>query len=277
VDWLWLILLGVFAGAYGVMVGAGGGFIIAPVLLIFFDLEPKEVAGTVLALVAINSVSGAVAYRGLGIVDRRSAVLFALAAIPGSVIAPFFLSQVAPSAFRIIFGLLMVGLSLRLIFRSPPKHLLDPNDLKPSANASTRSRHITTRAGETYHYQFNEALAVAFNFFLGFIASFLGIGGGFLLTPALVYLFEFPIHVAVATSLTTLALYTTAGAVTHASLGHVQWFPIFLFTGIGFVAGGQLGVFLTPKIKGIWIIRLLLVVIFILGVRVLTQGIQSFL
>ena len=52
-DWLWLALLGFGTGAYGTLVGAGGGFILGPALLIFFDMEPQVVAGTALAAVAI--------------------------------------------------------------------------------------------------------------------------------------------------------------------------------------------------------------------------------
>ena len=49
-----LALLGIGTGAYGVLVGAGGGFILGPILLLFLDLEPEVVAGTVLASVGVG-------------------------------------------------------------------------------------------------------------------------------------------------------------------------------------------------------------------------------
>ena len=92
-EWLWLILLGFGTGAYSVLVGAGGGFILGPALLIFFDLEPRVVVGTALALVAINSIAGSQAYRRMGLIDYRSGLLFAAAAIPGSVLRRLYSPQ----------------------------------------------------------------------------------------------------------------------------------------------------------------------------------------
>ena len=86
-QWLWLLLMGFGTGVYGVLVGAGGGVILGPLLLLFFGKPPEVVAGTVLALVAVNGISGGFTFRRMGIVDKRSAYLFALAAMPGSVIA----------------------------------------------------------------------------------------------------------------------------------------------------------------------------------------------
>ena len=98
--WITLAILGFVTGVFGVLVGAGGGFILVPILLIFTDMPPEMVAGTVLALVAVNGVSGAFAYRYRRTVDKRSAYLFAAAAIPGSVLAPFVLKESTRRAAR---------------------------------------------------------------------------------------------------------------------------------------------------------------------------------
>ena len=117
VEWIILALVGFVTGVFGVLVGAGGGFILVPILRIFFDKDPAIVAGTVLALVAANSISGAFAYRYMRVVDKRSAYLFAAAAIPGSVIAPFVLKKALeglPGVFDAMFGLLLVILAVRI-------------------------------------------------------------------------------------------------------------------------------------------------------------------
>ena len=271
-EWLWLILLGFGTGTYGILVGAGGGFIIGPVLLIFFDIEPRVVAGTVLALVAVNSLAGSQAYRRMGLVDYRSGFLFAAAAIPGSVLAPFVLSSLAGGTFRILFGLLLIALAIQIVV-TPLLSLPSHQSNAPASGLLVRSRRIVTGSGEVFHYEFSEASATVFNFALGFLSSFFGTGGGFLRTPILITAFHFPVRVAVATSVFTLSFYTTAGAVAHASLGHIDWYPTFVWAGIGLVAGGQLGARLAGKVKGPWILRLLLVVVLALGIRLLIQGI----
>ena len=275
-DWLWLLLLGFGTGAYGVLVGAGGGFILGPALLIFFGFDKEAAAGTALALVAANTISGAPVYLRMGRVDRRSGLLFALAAIPGSVIGAFALVAVGGSIFRILFGLLLIALAIQMLVAPRlSQGPLAPKKATSRVGRMVRTRHVTTDDGQVFEYSFNEGFATAFNVVLGFISSFFGTGGGFLRTPILVAVFGFPVHVAVATSIFALAFYTTAGAATHAALGHVEWWPTFVWAGIGLVAGGQVGARLAGRVNSVWILRLLLVVVLALGVRLLIEGIRG--
>ena len=272
-DWLWLLLLGSGTGAYGVLVGAGGGFILGPALLIFFDLNKEAAAGTALALVAANTISGAPVYLRMGRVDRRSGVLFALAAIPGSVIGAFALIAISGSIFRILFGLLLIALAIQmLVGQGISRGSSLPKKATIRVGRMVRTRRVTADDGQVFEYTFNEGFATAFNVVLGFISSFFGTGGGFLRTPILVSVFGFPVQVAVATSIFALAFYTTAGAATHAALGHVEWWPTFVWAGIGLVAGGQVGARLAGTVNSVWILRLLLVVVLALGVRLLVEG-----
>ena len=280
-QWVILALVGFVTGVFGVLVGAGGGFILVPILRIFFDKDPTIVAGTVLALVAANSISGAFAYRYMRVVDKRSAYLFAAAAIPGSVIAPFVLKKALeglPGVFDAMFGLLLVILAVRIATqqfdsrrqsqigraRARRRSFINPQTL--------HRRRITAESGETYRYRLHEIWAILINFVLGFISSFFGVGGGFLRTPILVYAFGFPVQVAVATSIFALSFYTTAGAATHAFIGNIEWFPTFVFAGIGLVTGGQIGARLSGKVQGPWIMRLLMLVILAMGLQLMIQG-----
>ncbi|MDP6455565.1 MAG: sulfite exporter TauE/SafE family protein [SAR202 cluster bacterium] len=271
-DLIWLVLLGIGTGAYGVLVGAGGGFILGPMLLLFFDMEPEVVAGTVLASVAINSISGTSAYRAMKIIDYRSGLLFAAAAVPGSVLGALGVGAVAPSTFRILFGVVLLLLSAQLAFRPNIPESNRTETPTHRISATVRSRRIVSEDGGEYRYEFNEMLATSFNVILGFISSFFGTGGGFIRTPILVSAFGFPVHVAAATSVFALAIYTTAGALTHTALGHVEWWPTFALTGAGLVLGGQIGARIAGRTTGPWILRLLLVVVLFLGVRLIWQG-----
>ncbi len=267
-----MLLLGFGTGIYGVLVGAGGGFILGPMLLIFFGMDRETVAGTALALVAVNSISGAIPYLRMGLVDKRSGLLFAAAAIPGTIYGVFALSAVSGGVFRILFGALLLVLAGILAFR--------PNvsdDAPPKAKAATgmlvKARRFRSREGKEFAYQVNELWGTAFNLPLGFISSFFGTGGGFLRTPILVYGFGFPVQVAVATSIFTLAFYATVGAGIHAIQSHVEWYPTFVWAGLGLIAGGQIGARLAGRLKGVWIMRLLLVLVLALGIRLIHQGI----
>ncbi|MXY21083.1 MAG: sulfite exporter TauE/SafE family protein [Dehalococcoidia bacterium] len=275
-DWILMVLLGVFSGAYGVLVGAGGGFILSPMLLLLFDTEePEMVAGTVLAAIAINSILVAIRYIRMKVVDYRSALLFAGAAAPGAVIGAFGVSAVAPEIFRTLFGILLLLLALQLAFRPNIVRVLRIGQARRLISLPVSQRHITTATGQEYRYEFNETLATSFNVVLGFISSFFGIGGGFLRTPVLVLAFGFPVRIAAASSVFALAIYGSAGALTHGYLGNIELFPTLLFIGTGLAVGGQFGAMLSGRIGGVWVMRMLLVVVFLLGVRLIWQGVAG--
>lgn len=167
-----------------------------------------------------------------------------------------------------LFGLLLLGLAAHMLWSAArPKEAP-----KKPANAAVRSRHIRASSGEEFDYRYNEALAAGFNVVLGFISAFFGTGGGFIRTPVLVSAFGFPVRVAVATSVFALALYATAGAAVHAILGHVQWYPTFVWAGLGLLAGAQTGALLAARVRSSWVLRALAALLLVMGARLLIQG-----
>ena len=274
-NWLLLVALGFGAGSYGVMVGAGGGFIIAPVLLTFFAYESSIAAGTSLALVAVNGLSGSIVYLRSGLVDRRSAILFAAAALPGSILAPFALKRVPGEGFMLAFGLLLVGLAIQSILRRDKPETASLSTASKSSGPfwlNRRERAFTAKSGEKFRYSFSETPAMIVNFALGFVSSFFGVGAGFLRTPLLISYFGFPAKVAAVTSVCALTVYSTAGTVAHASLNHVEWYPAFVGVGAGMLVGGQLGAHVGTRLRGHWIIRLLVLLLAVLGIRLIVEA-----
>ncbi|MDP7628632.1 MAG: sulfite exporter TauE/SafE family protein [SAR202 cluster bacterium] len=280
------LVLGIGTGIYGILVGAGGGVILAPSLMIFLGVDPTIAAGTSLTLVSVNSISGTLAYKRTGFIDLRSGLFFALAAVPGSILAPLALDYAPAGLFKILFGILLLGLAI-LIGLKPESRERESSEAfedfklsKPSAFNSmpdwlqftmTKRRIVATK-GRIFVFEFNESLGTAFNIVLGFISSFFGTGGGFLRTPALVSVFGFPVQVAVATSIFALSIYSTIGAGIHAYLGNVDWYPTFVWSGIGLIIGGQIGARLMEIIKGIWILRILLLIVLVMGIQLIIQG-----
>jgi uncharacterized membrane protein YfcA len=265
-DWLWLLLLGLGTGSFGVITGTGGGVIMVPVLLLLFNMDPTVVSGTSLALVAVTSFSGSLAYLRKRLVDKRSGLIFAAAALPGSVVAPFVLKLVAGDVFRGLFGLLLLCLAAYTIVKTL-RSVRGNSKASYSVNSGVRTRHMTTGSGENFDYEFNESLAAAFNFVVGFLSAFFGTGGGFLRTPVLISVFGFPVRIAVATSIFSLVISATAGAGVHAFLGHVDWYPTFIFAGLGLLVGSQIGVLLAARTRNQWTVMLLVTVISVMGAR----------
>ncbi len=269
-SWPWLTLLGLSTGAFGAAVGAGGGVVLVPLLLILTDTEPPIVAGTSLTLVALNAITSSPSYLLKGLVDRRGGLLLGLAAIPGSTLAPFVVESLAGGVYRVLLGLLILGLAVRLLTagygepeRAAPRSMVRLGVVK---------RRIEAEKGQVFEYEYSEPLAAAFNAALGFVSALFGTGGGYIRTPVLVAAFGFPARVAVATSMFAMAFYATAGAAVHASLHNVNWYPMVFWVGVGMVVGGQIGAKLAATVRASWIIKLLALVLVVIGLRLLIQA-----
>jgi uncharacterized protein len=116
---LGLILLGFGTGGYGTLIGAGGGFVLVPVLLLLYpDDAPHLITSISLAVVFFNAASGSEAYARMGRIDHRSGLLFAAATIPGAVLGALTTSLLPRRLFDITFGVLLVAASAYLVWRS---------------------------------------------------------------------------------------------------------------------------------------------------------------
>ena len=110
------------------------------------------------------------------------------------------------------------------------------------------------------------------SFCVGFLSSILGIGGGIIHVPAMVYLLAFPAHIATATSHFVLAISSMVGVFTHFLLHNIL-IKEALMIGVGAVLGAQIGAKMSLKVKSKAILSLLAFCLFGLGARlVFTAG-----
>src|SRR5262249_36259749 len=116
--YLWLFPVGVLIGAFGTLIGAGGGFVLTPILLLVYPHESPDIITSIsLAVVFFNAFSGSAAYARMRRIDYRSGVLFALATIPGAVIGALTTTYMPRRAFDLVFGLCMLLAALFLLLR----------------------------------------------------------------------------------------------------------------------------------------------------------------
>src|SRR4051794_22486437 len=99
-EFLRLAPLGFVVGAYGTLVGAGGGSVLVPALLILLPHEtPATITAISLAVVFFNAYSGTISYMRMGRIDYRMAVLLTLASLPGAVIGAMLVYLVPRAVF----------------------------------------------------------------------------------------------------------------------------------------------------------------------------------
>lgn len=261
---LWLTVLGFAVGAFGTMIGAGGGFILVPVLLFLYPNDPPEVITAIsLAVVFLNATSGSFAYAKKKRIDYKSALIFAAVSVPGAIMGVLATHFVSRQVFEPIFGAGLIAIAAYLLLkkRNGPSH---------EKGSKTFSRTLIDADGHEYTYAFNLSLGIGISVVVGFISSFLGIGGGVIHVPAMVQILGFPTHIATATSHLVLAITALVGTIEHGLEGSLQpGMTRLIFLAPGVILGAQAGAWLSHKIHGKWILRLLGGALILVGLRLI--------
>ncbi|MXV15330.1 sulfite exporter TauE/SafE family protein [Hufsiella ginkgonis] len=264
-----LVILGLAVGAFGTLIGAGGGFILVPVLLIAYpEKKPELITSISLAVVCLNAASGSVAYAFKKRIDYKSALIFCITTLPGSIIGSYLTGYIPRHVFNLVFGLMLVMISAMLIIK-PFRSSVAGNDLASKFIFPT-IRKMTDKYGEKYTYRYDIITACILSFFVGIASSLLGIGGGIIHVPAMVNLLNFPVHIATATSHFVLALMGFSGSAVHWLKGDLQeGLHQVIWLGVGVIGGAQVGAALSNKVKEAIIIRSLAVALGIVAIRIL--------
>jgi uncharacterized membrane protein YfcA len=200
-------------------------------------------------------------------IDYKSGLIFAAATIPGAIIGALNTSAVPRRLFDIIFGILLVVAAAFLALKS---NLAETGRQVYHPDKHQMTRHIEEADGTTFDYAFNPWVGVVLSVLVGYVSSFLGIGGGIIHVPLLVYFLNFPIHVATATSHFILVIMALTGTIVHimtGSFSHGVHHMISL--AIGVVIGAQVGAHLSVHLKGSWIIRSLAIALGLVGLRII--------
>ncbi len=252
--------IGFFVGVFGTLIGAGGGFLLVPILVM---LEPAWSTETVtafsLAVVFANALAGSLSYARLRRIDMASFPVFASAAVPGAIAGAALSAFVPRRAFDALLGCFIIG-AAALLYASERAVV--------ARRAGHASRKLTDVRGNVYEWSFDLRLGIAGSAVAGMLSSLLGIGGGIVHVPFLVGVLGFPEHVATATSHAVLAI--TAGAATlyhliHGDLGgHVA---TTLLAAGGALLGAPVGASLSTRLSGAAIAKILAVALAVVGVR----------
>ncbi len=267
-----LAALGLVVGAYGTIIGAGGGFVVVPLLLLIYPGSgPENVTAVSLAVVCANATSGSFAYARQRRIDYVTGAIFVVSSIPGVVAGAIVVHYVPERVFTTLFGIIllaMAAVSLRAGSRA-----VRP----PESGRGVLVRRLTDPEGRVYRYAYRVWQGVLLSMGVGFVSSLFGIGGGVIHVPAMITLLHIPVPYAVATSHFILAFMSGGATIIHAfdgSLGGEEAVRAAALAA-GAVPGAQIGAFLAHRIHGRRVLQLLAVAIVVLGVRLLIRGLAG--
>ncbi|GBD13646.1 hypothetical protein HRbin24_01679 [bacterium HR24] len=259
-EWFLLALLGAVVGAIGTFIGAGGGFVLVPALLLLYPREGADyITGVSLAVVLANGTSGTLAYMRMRRVDYQAAILFSLATIPGAVLGSLTVGHVPRRAFEAVFGALLALMSIVLLVRA-------------------QGRPYAARAPEPAPadpprppYQLPAGMALSLG--VGYVATLLGIGGGTIHVPAMVEVLHFPVHTATATSHFILMVNALVAVLSHIATGtYSHGVGRIVALCLGAVGGAQAGAWLSNRVRARWIVRVLALALLSVGLRTLVTA-----
>ena len=136
-----------------------------------------------------------------------------LATIPGAFLGTWLTRYISSSVFGIIFAFLLIIMATYIFLRKEP-HI--KNDV-----TINHTRAITDVHGHHFEYSPKVCWGITLSFLVGVLSSLLGIGGGIIHVPAMLYLLGFPVHIATATSHFVLAGSSFFGSISHFTAGDV--------------------------------------------------------
>lgn len=278
-DWpvvLGLAFLGAGVGTIGTLIGAGGAFVLMPILLMLYpNASPDTLASITLAVVFFNTASGTAAYARMRRVDWKAGGLFCLGIVPGAVAGAFTTRYLHRGAFDAIIGCIMVGTSVYIFIRRSRGNGDEEAPPKERGVCMVMS-HLIDSSGTVHDYCYDYRLGIGLSFLASFLSGLVGLGGGIMHVPLLTEVLGFPVHVATATSHFVLSVMSFAATGVHIFTGaFAHGVHRALALSVGVVVGAQLGAKLSNKLHGTAIVRVLALALGIVGLRVIWGAITG--
>jgi len=282
VNWLVLIALGAGVGFLSGMFGVGGGFLMTP-LLVFAGIPSTVAVATTLSHVTASSMSGALAQW------RKRAIDFAMAGVMmvGGIVGTLFGVWLFALMRRQGQMDLIVALTYVLMLGSIGIIMLRESlaALKAYRSGATVSQRLVNRGwiqSLPFKIRFRQSRLyisvippIALGFAVGTLSAIMGIGGGFIIVPAMIYLLRMPTKVVMGTSLLQIIVVSSLTTILQATSNYAVDIVLAGLLVFGGVVGAQLGVRAGAKLRGEQLRLLLALLVLAVAVGLLWQLIAT--
>jgi uncharacterized membrane protein YfcA len=253
-------------GAFGSMVGLGGGVFIIPALALFLDVPIHQaVAASLLAVVA-TSTTAAVAYLREDLTNLRLGMTLETMTVAGALVGGVVGAVLSKGVLSAVFGCVMIVVAVYLVLRPHTGgHPSDGHEEVGTLGASYYDRNLE----KTVNYRVRRLpVGLVASFVAGNVSGLLGVGGGFLKVPVMVIAMDVPVRAAASTSSFMIGVTASTGAIVYLARGLVDpvtTVPVVL----GVVAGAYLGSRLGQRVKSSVLTVVLAIILFALSVQMI--------
>ncbi|MCS6779985.1 MAG: sulfite exporter TauE/SafE family protein [Geminicoccaceae bacterium] len=258
VDLLLLLALGAGVGFLSGVFGVGGGFLITP-LLIFIGIPPAVAVGTAAPQVLASSVSGVLAHLERGTVDIKMGLVLTAGGFVGSaagVLVFRWLLGIGQIETVIALGFVLLLAVVGTLMLIESTRALLASGQAPARPPQRARRHLLLhrlplkmRFTESRLY-ISALLPLAVGAVVGLLAAVLGVGGAFVMIPAMIYLIGMPTRIVVGTSLLQVAFVTALTTFLHAYNNKTVDIVLAVLLILGGVVGAQLGARVGTALRG---------------------------
>ena len=250
--------LGGLVGFLSGMFGVGGGFLMTP-LLMMVGIPPTVAAATDSCQIAAASASGSYAHARMGNVDYKLGGLMLIGGICGGAIGVNIikvLRQMGNADFLIMVTYVIVlGLIGGYMFTESLRALRGRDAAASAGKKPSRAAQLLSRL--PFQMDFPKSgirhsvfVPIALCALVGILAAIMGVGGGFIMIPAMVYLLRMPMHAAVGTDLFQI-LFTASGVtLMQAYVNHTVDFILAMVLAVGSTVGAQVGARVAKRLRG---------------------------
>ena len=277
VNALVIAALGLGVGLLSGMFGVGGGFLTTP-LLIFYGIPPTVAAASAASQVTGASVSGVFAHFRRDGVDVHMGLVLVAGGVIGSIAGAAIFTQLQASGLidtviAILYVLMLGSIGGLMLHESVGAIRVTHGHARPKPR---RRRHHPLVAMLPLRWRFYRSglyisplAPLLLGFFTGILTVLLGVGGGFILVPAMLYLLGMGTQVVVGTSLFQILFVTAAATMVHATTTKAVDIVLAVLLLIGSVVGAQIGARLAQKAKPEYLRLILAVIVLAVALRML--------
>ena len=266
-----LLIIGFLAGILSGMFGVGGGFLTTPILIVS-GIPPAVAVGSEANHIVGSSLTGFLTYFRRKYVDLRMGSIMIVGGAIGSVLGVYFfkylssigrLEEVIAIAYILFLGILGIYMLFESLKTKKSKALGNLIKLHDHGWFHGLPFRLKFRRSKLY---ISVIPPFIISFFIGILASILGVGGGFILVPAMIYILGMSTQVVIGTSLMQVLFVSIVSTIMHAQVNQTVDVILSGFLLFGGVFGVQAGAFIVQKISGEVIRMLLGILIFSLCV-----------
>jgi uncharacterized membrane protein YfcA len=278
--------LGLVVGFLSGLFGVGGGFLLTP-LLIMFGISPTVAAATDSLQIVGASTSGSYAHWKLGNVDFKMGIYLLIGGFAGGLVGVQLIKVLrsmgnADFVIKLTYVLMLGIVGTYMFFESlnalkkAKRTKMSEKAIQAEAKPKKESGFVAFIKGLPMQTRFEKSgvthsalLVIFLGSIVGILAAIMGVGGGFLMVPVMVYLLRMPMHVVVGTSLFQILFTCIEVSFLQAYVNHTVDFILALLLLIGSTFGAQIGTKMGRKLHGDELKILLAVIVLVVTVKIL--------